>query len=186
MTTIMDYLPWLEGWKYQYQPPISYVIPAGQFQQTYDSKITWQDDVDGYILGLGACSDQPTTTLEIFHSGPKNIQRLITGTAFALNAMGVQYPNASGFWYGTYNANIPLYCAFYHPPNRLGTFIDYLRIRIVAPAANPSVVSTYWHLLIEVFDRKAWRKSMRKLFQSDVFKLKTALPEETPKPEGKA
>ena len=172
MTVLTDLLPFLKGWKFSFQPPINYVIPAGGWVQPYDSKLSYQAPIDGYILGLGATTNQPTTTLEIFHVGPENQQRLITGSPFALNAAGVQYPSGAGWWYGTYNAILGIYTSFYSPDSRLGFFNDYLRIRILAPAGVASVVTGYFHNIIEVYNRKEWRRSLHKLLQSNIFHVK--------------
>jgi len=164
---------WLreKGWKFAFVQPRTYVIPAGvgQFAQTYDSKLSYKEPISGYILGIGASSNQPTTQLEVFHTGPQNQHRILTGSPFSINAMGLQYPNPTGFWFGTYA--VGNYTAFYMPFSRLGFFNEYLRIRILGIAGAVSVVS-YYHTIVEVFNENDFRKSWRRLWQNDTFKIK--------------
>jgi len=172
MTILTDLLPFLKGWKYHFQPPVAFTIPAGGWNETYNSKTNYDEPIDGYILGVSGVCNQPTTTLQILHVGPSKQERSVTGSPFALNAGGLQYPNGSGFWYGVYNAVLGIYSAYYTPDSRLGSFNDYMRIRVLAPAGVATTVSSYHHSIVEVYDRKAWLNSWRKMFQSDVFKVR--------------
>lgn len=171
MTILTDLLPYLKGWKFNFQPPTNYVIPAGGFQKTYESSLSFQEPIDGYVFSIGATTNQPTTQLEIYHVGPRNQMRTIVGSPFALNAGGMNAYNA-GFWCPVYNAILGIYSAIYQPNSHLGFWSDYMRIRILAPVGVASIVTGYFHRFVEVYDKVAWINSWRKIFQSDVFKLK--------------
>ena len=170
MTILTDFLPWLKGWKLAYLPPTNYTILAGQNITVYDSRARNGGDIDGYILGTGGSSTNPLLTLEIYHVGPENQSRTILGTPFVLQASGLQYPNGSGFWHGAYA--VGNYTAFFHPDSKIGYFNDYLRIRLISPAPLPSVVSGFYYNIIEVNNEQAWRSSLHKLLQSQVFHVR--------------
>lgn len=167
----MDILPLLDGWRFDLQLPTAYTIPAGGFQETYHEK-----NCMGYILGISGIADNPLLTLEMIHWGPKLQERRLTGSPFAVNAAGlVGFWNASGFYVGTYSAVTGVYTCFYHPDSHIGNWVQELRIRLLNPTGVTINVSSYSHTLIRVFDEKAWRKSLHKLLQAQLFRLK--LPE---------
>jgi hypothetical protein len=162
MTNLQDMLPWLSGWKFDIVRPRNYVIPAGGFQETFH-----ETKRSGYVLGLGATTDQPTTTLEMVHTGPANQTRIVRGSPFSLNAQGQTVPNGSGFWNSVYNAILGIYTAVYTPDSRAGFWNSELRIRLLAPALAPSNIVGYYHTIIVIEDELAFLNSWRQLFQGD-------------------
>lgn len=168
---LQSMLPFLEGWRFELQEPISFSIPAGQFNQTFHSA-TIKKPMSGYILGISACADNPLAQLEMLHFGPRAQERLVTGSPFTLNAIGAQYPNGSGLWFGTYSAVAGLYCAFYNPDSRIGFWNSEMRLRVLNPTAGTINISTYHHTLVLILDENEWRNSIRKFYQSNIFHVK--------------
>lgn len=159
MPSVQELLPMLEGWKFDYQPPRSYTIAPGAFQQTFHDK-----DRPGYVLGLVCSANSPLIQLEILHWGPKLQTRRIIGSPFLLNALGMMYPNGSGFWHGTYSAVAGVYAGIYSPDARVGFWKDEIRVRILNPTAAVVAIYSYSHQMIVIEDEKLWRESLRRLY----------------------
>lgn len=166
MTILQDILPWLEGWRWEIVQPTSFVVPAGQFSETFRIK-----GKKGYVLGIGCSGDQPTAIFEFLHHGPHKQEWLIQGSPFALNAGGLTVPNGSGWWTSVYSAVLGVYNGLFTPDSRIGFWYNRTRVRVYAPAGVALNVNTYFHTLVVVEDENLWRNSMRKLFQSQIFKL---------------
>lgn len=164
MTILQDILPLLRGWKFDiHAPGVLGIIPAGGYIETFNSA-SIKKPCKGYVLGVSSCANNPLATLEMIHFGPNRQERSITGSPFAMNALGLQYPNGSGFWYGTYTVGPPAnYCGFYHPDSRIGFWDEEIRIRILNPTATPIMVSYYSHTIVIIVDEEEWTKSLREL-----------------------
>lgn len=164
-------LPHLKGWKFDIQLPVAHVIPAGQFVQTFHSTEI-KKPMSGFMLGMGVIANSPLLQLQAIHWGPKWQERNVTVTSFALNASGLTgYWNPTGFA-SIYNAVAGIYSIAYMPDSKIGSWDQELRLRLINGTGGTITVSSYSHTLVLVMDEKAWKNSIHKFLQSNIFHVK--------------
>ncbi|MEM1868555.1 MAG: hypothetical protein QXU90_00375 [Acidilobaceae archaeon] len=154
---IQDILPLLDGWSYSILGKTTpFIVPRGT------EKVIDESKKPGWIVTAICTLDNPDATFIVtgYDSYRGYIENAVTPRT--LKDGGAVYPNPFGLWVSRYDDTEKRYTIAFTPDDWLPFTTGY-KIAIRAPMNSDVTVYRYDHVLILIYDREAFIRSLREV-----------------------